>query len=340
MSGELATTTSRPGDGRSSGLDALRAVACLMVILFHLKTVAAVGFGPFDPIIEGGGTGVYVFFALSGYLLYRPFVPGNPNLASYAIKRAARIVPGYFVALIALVLLTGSSLPRDHPIPYLTITSSYSAELRKFLGSAWTLSAEVVFYVTLPLIALLARGRELRTIAWLGAASALAAIAARFLLVGDAQVLLGAYPFVFYAFVPGMALAVIEAAHPATFRRLAAWPWLVIGLGYVVAGTLFSLLPVAFASAIGAALLIGWLLQHPAPFGRALAFLGGMSYAAYLWHKDLIQTFGPVGAILALIGAAVSWALVERPVLDLAHRVARGFRAPIADRPAVETGLE
>jgi len=57
-----------------------------------------------------------------------------------------------------------------------------------------------------------------------------------------------------------------------------------------------------------------------------------MSYATYLWHKDLLIAFGPVGLLIALAGAAASWALLERPILAQAHRVA-GTRT---QRPAPE----
>ena len=114
---------SRPtNDDRSAGLDALRSIACLLVVVFHLRTMLTVDFGPLNPVIEGGNSGVFLFFALSGYLLYRPFLRGNVDLRSYAIKRAARILPGYFVALVALVALTRNPLAFQHPLPYLTIT--------------------------------------------------------------------------------------------------------------------------------------------------------------------------------------------------------------------------
>jgi peptidoglycan/LPS O-acetylase OafA/YrhL len=131
--------------GRSSGLDGLRAFACLLVVAFHLHTVSGVSFGPLDPVIRGGDSGVWLFFALSGYLLYKPFVQGSVDLVGYGLKRAGRIVPGYFVALAGLTLITGSRLPIDHPLPYLTMSASYDIPLRGFLGNAWTLAAEVLF---------------------------------------------------------------------------------------------------------------------------------------------------------------------------------------------------
>jgi peptidoglycan/LPS O-acetylase OafA/YrhL len=310
---------------RSAGLDALRAFACAMVVAFHLHTVAGVGFGPLNPFVDGGDSGVYVFFALSGYLLYRPFVRnGDTDLRAYAIKRAARILPGYFLALVALTLLTRNPLPVEHPLPFLAIAASYSIPLRGFMGSAWTLSAELLFYITLPLIARAARGRELSVLAVLAAISMLAEIALRATLAPDNEWLVGSYPVVFYAFVPGMLLAVVERQRPLAFPRLAGWPVAATGAALLALGTLAHNFPLAVAPTLGGALLMGWLLQHPVPGARTLAFLGGMSYATYLWHKDLLIAFGPAGLAIALVGAATSWAVLERPVLDWAHRVARG----------------
>lgn len=307
---------------RSAGLDALRAFACAMVVAFHLHTVAGVGFGLLDPFVDGGDSGVNIFFALSGYLLYRPFLrEGETDLRAYAIKRAARILPGYFLALIALTLLTRNPLPTEHPLPFLAMASSYSIPLRSFMGSAWTLSAEVLFYVTLPVIAHVARGREIRLLGELAAISMLAAIALRSTLSQGNEWLIGSYPVVVYAFVPGMILAVIEQKRPSAFRRLANWPVAALGALLLVLGAIGHTVPVAVAPTVGGALLMGWSLHQRVPAAKPLAFLGGMSYATYLWHKDLLIVFGPVGLAIALVGAAASWALLERPILAWAHRV-------------------
>ena len=128
----------------------------------------------------------------------------------------------------------------------------------------------------------------------------------------------------FYAFVPGMVLAVLERTRPVAFARLASWPVAAAGAGLVALGTIGHTFPLAIGPTFGGALLMGWLLQHRVPGAGPLAFLGGMSYAAYLWHKDLLIAFGPAGLAIALVGAAASWALIERPVLAWAHRVTRG----------------
>jgi peptidoglycan/LPS O-acetylase OafA/YrhL len=320
--------------GRSSGLDGLRAFASLLVVAFHLRTVLGVSFGPLDPVVGGGDIGVYIFFALSGYLLYKPFVRGSVDLGSYALKRAGRIFPGYYLALAGLVVLTGSRLPIDHPLPYLGMAASYDIPLRGFLGNAWTLSAEVLFYATLPLIARLAHGRETAVLGALGLASAVAGTIHLLTLSPSTEWLFGTYPFVFYAFVPGMLLAVLEVRRPGVFAQLAAARYLIVGVVYLILAALTHQLPVALGAAIGTPMVMAWLIQHRLPWPRALTFAGGASYALYLWHKDLFIAFGVAGLPVALLASGLSWARVERPILAKVHSLTAGWsaRRPI-DRP-------
>ena len=318
---------------RSSGLDGLRTIACLLVVAFHLRTVNGIEFGPIDRIVLGGSSGVYLFFALSGYLLYKPFLRGPVELASYGVKRFARLVPGYFVALVALTVITGNHLALEHPLPFLTMTASYDIPLRAFLGNAWTLSSEILFYVTLPVLARLANGREVRVLGALAVASMVAAWIHRLQLTDANAWALGTYPLSFYAFVPGMLLALVEVRRPALFKRLGNPRYLVLGIAFLLLGCLMTLLPVAFATGIGSPLVMAWVIQRRIPWARALGFAGGASYALYLWHKDLMIAFGPVGVVIAVVGSAASWALVERPILARAHAwtARRAARQPRLD---------
>jgi peptidoglycan/LPS O-acetylase OafA/YrhL len=320
-------------DDRNAGLDLLRSIACLLVVFYHLRHVLRIDFGPLNGVFEDSDTGVFIFFALSGYLLYRPFLLAPVDMRTYALKRSARIVPAYFIALVCLAVLTGSRLPIDHLGAYATLTAPYNLELRGFLGNAWTLSAEVLFYVSLPLLARFAAAAPFQRLLLIGLVSAGANLLYVSRFYGpETQWLFRTFPFVLYAFVPGMVLAVVEIRHPSAFRRLAA-PWVPLaGVGLLLAqiwtqiGT-FTVL----GTAIGAALLIGWLRSVHVPFARALAFAGGASYALYLWHQDMIESFGLLGVLIAVAGAAASWAFIERPVLELAHRVAATWRRPVID---------
>ena len=77
---------------RLTGLDVMRGVAALMVFAHHVQV-------PGNPALASGlDAGVLIFFALSGYLLYQPFVAARQagetiDLWVYAIRRAARILP-------------------------------------------------------------------------------------------------------------------------------------------------------------------------------------------------------------------------------------------------------
>jgi peptidoglycan/LPS O-acetylase OafA/YrhL len=318
---------------RNAGLDLLRSIACLLVVVYHLHTVLRVDFGPANWLIDGGDAGVFIFFGLSGYLLYRPFVRGGVDLGSYGIKRAARILPGYFVALASLVLLTRSALPLEHPLPYLTMSSSYDTELRGFLGNAWTLSAELIFYVLLPGIARFVRGAQVRRLIMLGLLSATAGMAYRLAYGPGNEWLFGSFPFVAYAFVPGMLLASIEVRRPELLRPLASWWVPVVGVAFLALETQMRGYPFALGAAVGTPLLIAWLRTVRVPFARFLAFSGGASYALYLWHKDLFITFGLLGfgwlgLLIAVVGSAASWAYFERPILELAHAVVARSKPP------------
>jgi peptidoglycan/LPS O-acetylase OafA/YrhL len=313
---------------RNSGLDALRAAACLAVVLYHSQLYAGVSYGPLDHFVFGGDTGVWVFFSISGYLLYKPFLTRKVDLRAYALKRASRILPGYYLALLAMFVLTQNQLFAEHPLPYLAIAGTYDIPLRGFMGVAWTLSAELLFYVTLPLIAFAARGREFKVLAAIGAVSAFGTVLHLYTGTDQTAWATATYPLVFYAFVPGMLLAVLEARRPGAFETLASPPVIVVGLVYLVLGTVLKPLPLPVPTLLGTALVMGWLIQHPLPGARALAFAGGASYALYLWHQDLFITFGVFGLAIALVGSALSWRLVERPILDWAHRRAAAWRLP------------
>ena len=97
-------------DNRLLGADFLRATACLGVLLHHLAFRMDMNAVPdaAEPVLRFlvyGSFGVTVFFVLSGFLLARPFWLAldagkpMPSLRTYALRRLARIVPGFWLAL-------------------------------------------------------------------------------------------------------------------------------------------------------------------------------------------------------------------------------------------------
>ena len=149
------------------GCDGLRALAAGTVLFFHVATLTGLtgrsGAGPYFFQLD---VGVDVFFVLSGFLLYRPFVrahlagtPG-PAVGRYLKRRFLRIFPAYWLVLVAvLYVFHQATAPKTSDgLVFFSLTQIYSKE-RIFGGlvPAWSLCTEVSFYAMLPLYALLLR---------------------------------------------------------------------------------------------------------------------------------------------------------------------------------------
>ncbi|RUM24950.1 acyltransferase [Rhizobium vallis] len=158
-------------DERLAGADFLRAMACLLVLAHHLVLRLDMrripdDLAPAAHIIRFGNFGVAIFFVLSGFLLAHPFWRaldtgvGMPSLRHYAIRRAARIAPGFWCAatvsfLLSLTLL-GLPLTPELMLRYLSGLLFMSQwHWRTFFpveagGPLWSIPFEVTSYVLLP----------------------------------------------------------------------------------------------------------------------------------------------------------------------------------------------
>jgi peptidoglycan/LPS O-acetylase OafA/YrhL len=160
----------------------MRAIAAGSIALYHVWRYASPEAGRFDlglldHVFQNLPVGVTLFFTLSGFLLYRPFAAAimraqqRPTLRTYFRNRALRILPAYWVILIltgvvlqatfvrpsALELRTGSLVTDPWVfIRNATLTQNYTpGTLLTGIGPAWSLAIELVFYVVLPLVALI-----------------------------------------------------------------------------------------------------------------------------------------------------------------------------------------
>ena len=157
--------TTRPSVERNLALDTIRAIATLMIVAYHIffsqnyTDSHASGLGAFTRRLD---VGVALFFTLSGYLLFRPFVVALfanselPNIKTFYLKRATRIFPGYWVALITLALIDAIQIPNASVFirKFFLIQSWRSLEVFTGIVQSWTLSVEICFYFLLPLISL------------------------------------------------------------------------------------------------------------------------------------------------------------------------------------------
>jgi len=219
-----------PGNPRFPLVDSLRAIAALSVLTFHVAAVTgALNHGTLGDVLAMLSRGVIVFFVISGFLLYRPFVAvragrHRPGAARYARRRALRIVPAYWFALTVLAIFPGLVGPFDHDWwRYYFFLQAYGHDSFGLgMPVAWTLCIEVAFYALLPLWALavgrleLGRGTRgwlraelaaLALIALVGVAVQLAAARQR-VSMEVSQSLLGQSTW----FAIGMALAVLSVA--------------------------------------------------------------------------------------------------------------------------------
>jgi peptidoglycan/LPS O-acetylase OafA/YrhL len=287
-----------------------------MVVLCHASFYVG------DGRLVGLKNGVMLFFALSGYLLYRPFVTGRVELRRYAINRAARIMPAYLAALVGVTLLTGDRAFLENPGAYLLFAQNYDETLwQGFLGASWTLVLEVQFYVTLPLIAMAIAGSALR-LAVLAAASLLLAAASMQLPgQGDVRLFASIYPAMFWAFAPGMLVAILEHRSSRLGR-----PWvLVAGIAFLFVGTGSWWASTDVASGLGSFSVVAWAVARQPRLGRLapLATAGAaITYSMYLWHIDLIRSIGdgPFMVVVLVSLAGVVYLGIERPVMRAARR--------------------
>jgi peptidoglycan/LPS O-acetylase OafA/YrhL len=155
-----------PGNPRFPLFDSLRAIAALSVLTTHAGFLAGANlhawYGRYTARLD---IGVAIFFVISGFLLYRPFVAARlgagraPGAAIFYWRRVLRIVPAYWLALTVLALSPG--LPQmwgDHWWAYFGFIQIYRQDwLLGGLLPAWSLCVEMSFYAILPLVALAMR---------------------------------------------------------------------------------------------------------------------------------------------------------------------------------------
>jgi peptidoglycan/LPS O-acetylase OafA/YrhL len=325
-----------PGHPRFPLFDSLRAFAALGVLVSHAGYLAGASQDAwYGSVVAQGSVGVTVFFVISGFLLYRPFLAadleGRPRarLRDYARRRVLRIVPAYWLALtvIAAVLALPGVLGGDGWHYYLLLQVYDPGTVGGGLVAAWSLCIEVSFYAYLPFHAALMRrlgaGRapaarlrlELAVLALLACAS----LGARAIsLASGGSVLDLTLVTTFFWFALGMALAVASVA--GVRGAVARHP----GLCWLAAGAVYLVLAVALRTRDDGVLRYSqgqWMLQHvlagvlavcfvaPAALGdelggwprrvlawRTLAWLGLVSYGIYLWQGGWVAWLTDHGA--------------------------------------------
>jgi peptidoglycan/LPS O-acetylase OafA/YrhL len=363
--GTEAPASPRPA-GRVPGIEGLRAIAASSILVYHVWLYGS----PSGKVVDAGylsrfalphlPTGVTLFFALSGYLLYRPIAASLlatgriPSVKNYLRNRALRILPAYWVILAAVAVVLPAALVRQSPSELLLgrlvghpdslvnnallIQNYVPTSLDTGIGPAWSLAIEVVFYLSLPVLAVLAGVFVRRAGSLRGKSLALLVPPTALLLLGTAgraaSVWLlpaGDYPgnailvrsFLSQAdlFAPGMALAVLHVlvrqGHVRLPRHWAPTVWVILALDVAVTvaltdrGKLWKwglLNPYLRLTALACVLLVALVVLPTSAKSRPLVRLlesrplvlcGLASYSLFLWHEPIIRLLAERGLTLS-----------------------------------------
>ena len=309
------------GRRRLDGVDGLRALAALWVVLFHIRAFSGARLGPLDLIVRSGSTGVSLFLVLSGFCLFLPVVrsgPENFRVGRFLRRRATRLLPAYYVSL-ALVLLvtvltagrlglaqlTGTAVAIQ-AATHLTMTHSlFPSTFYALNGAYWSLGLEWQLYLGLPLLVVgVCRFGLARTVAAVVAVNVvyrvglqvaidLHAVTAGSPLATD--VLPNLLPGRWAEFGFGMVAANLHAT-----GRIARWApragWAIVGLVPLTLAAILSvgsplehlLFGAVFFVLLGVVLAgENWVSRLIS--WRPLAAVGVMSYSLYLVHQPIVQ---------------------------------------------------
>ncbi|WP_433285734.1 SGNH hydrolase domain-containing protein [Micromonospora sp. CA-244673] len=368
------TPRERPRSAFRPDIEGLRALAVLLVVLWHAGV----------PFISGGFVGVDVFFVISGYLITTGMAAevaarGRLSLGRFWARRAKRLLPSSALVLLAALLLTYLLLPdirwrdtagdvvssavylinwrlADQAVDYLA-----AGQAPSIVQHYWSLAVEEQFYLVWPVL--------LVGVAWLARRGRTPDSRFRALAFGAVAVV-GAASFAWSVLLvesdPGRAyfvtttrmweLAVGALLALAPTRRLtgavaAAAGWLGVAAIAASAVVLSTSTPfpgtMALPATVGAALVIAagaarrWgpvaLLRLP-----PMQFLGGISYTLYLWHWPLLVVLtarmpdAEPPAVVATVALAVVLAYLTSRLVE--RPVWHSRRLAVRPRVALSVG--
>ena len=287
-----------PGHPRFPLVDSLRALAFFMVFTIHAVATAGVFLAGGDewyaPYVARLEVCLPIFFAISGFLLYRPFVAARlegrprPRLRAYARARVLRLVPAYWAVLTIVAVYPGIQGDwSEYWWGYYLFLQNYVPSWNEgtFLQT-WSLTVEVAYYALLPLFSVLAarmaRGGSRR-----------ATLRGELLLVGG-----------LYATSVLFRLALTLIGYEASVRGVVSSPR--EAFSGLLPGTLYSAFPATcdwFALGLGLAVVSAYLHGKPAQPrlvrivrdhpGAPWALAGALFLALVWFGPDFPEPFRP-----------------------------------------------
>ena len=324
---------------RNNNFDIVRLLLALIVVLGHSAALTQ------DPHLQflgdyfSGELAVQGFFAISGFLIFASYERSS-SLRDYTLKRAARILPGYWVST-ALCVAIAFAYGQFHVLGFLaanlTFLNFFHPSIAGVLpfnptpvldGALWTIKVEVMFYVAVPFIIWLCRRLQRDVVLW----TLVAASTALRMFVTHSK---------WDVELPGQLsfflIGSIIHYHLDFFRKYGRWLMVLaaIGFGVHMWTGWFILRPAAVGVlTLGASMLV--------PVVKGPTRWGDFSYGTYVLHWPILQCVVASGLFdynrwlglavaigLIAFGAAVSWLAVEKPSLDRAHERSKRLKGAI-----------
>jgi peptidoglycan/LPS O-acetylase OafA/YrhL len=349
---------------RLAGLDALRGIAALSVVLYHFTCwYPEVAHAPWHAASMWiawpyGHLGIELFFLISGFVILMT-LERSGGIGDFAFARFARLFPGYWTALaLTVASLAATGAVGLQPTP-LEIAANLTMAPALFWvapvdGAWWTLAHELAFYTLAGAAYFLWKPRRIEffCLAWLVPALAYRLHGGTLFPYPSGLLLAAQFAPLF---VLGM---LVYRTHQG---RASALTFIACGaaLALLITGPQWSFRPITGAAYVAVilalTLLVGAAASGRLPFldVRPLRFLGEISYTLYLTHHVigfLAITALEAGdldpniavALTLAMAIALAWTLtffIERPVQrHLRNWFARHRRGP--SRRAAAIGAE
>lgn len=325
-------------------LEYLRCFAFISVLLGHkfpggarIQTAVPNAFTDaynfFMPMFWNGGTGVIVFFLVSGYVITAAAETDNP--VSFLVRRAFRIYPLYIAAvLMQFYFMDGRIPPWEALWPRLSLLGDFTHTDRVLNGVDWTLRIEILFYAAMTLLCFF----PVRTRMIVLAISVIPAILLCALLPGFPNWSALTYDF-FNQSAPFLLLGSIVYLYE-TKRVPLYFLASVIGLTYANLSYRLSLLEIYNiwgSVAAGCLFCLAWIFREKLPQSKLIVWTAGLTYSVYLFHTwgfdyfyTRIGASEPVRSVATLVLLFAScWLLsviIEKPFTQIGRQLSRGSK--------------
>jgi len=360
--GGAATEAARYAEGRRIVfLDCVRGVAASIVVIEHfLGLHGAHGTGPGSSAgtysrwsaeyLSLGRIGVVAFFLVSGYVI--PLSLERQSQRTFWIRRFFRLYPVYWLAVAAYIAVSwhalrdGGSLSAPKiALNVLMVQGAIGAV--SILPPGWTLGIELLFYVQSAAAGLRRRLDKAVRLGWFWIGF--------FLLLSIGSHVSGhdlhpTFALLLFTAALGHSLHLRDEHGTKVWRLLFLAGAIVVPIGAALSqgrtpASQYGWQPVSYAASwfVGVALFCAFYALRRRELGRALTWLGAISYSVYLVHPTVFATaaliWGRTSYLTLFVGLAavpvvsrLLFVTVERPSIALGRRLSRRPRTkPLAE---------